>query len=256
MAEPVYAPVIRVALGTFKALGLRLDVRGVEHVPETGGGVVAINHVGYLDFALAGVPFWYGHKRLVRFMAKEAVFRHPVSGPLMRGMKHIPVDRAAGAGAYRAAVSALAGGELVGVFPEATISQSFCLKEFKSGAARMAVEAGVPIYPVVLWGSQRVWTKNRPRRLRAARGVPVSITLGAPLHLPEGTDPAVGTKQLAETMGGLLEQAQRDYPADPAGAPWWLPARLGGSAPTPERAAELDAAEAAERLRRRQEGRP
>jgi 1-acyl-sn-glycerol-3-phosphate acyltransferase len=183
-------------------------------------------------------------------MAKEQVFRHPVSGPLMRGMKHIPVDRAAGAGAYRAALTALRGGELVGVFPEATISQSFCLKEFKTGAVRMAVAAGVPVYPLVLWGSQRVWTKGRPRNLRSARGTPITISLGAPLRLPPGTDATVGTKQVTDAMEVLLVEAQRDYPTDPAGAPWWLPARAGGSAPTPERAAELEREQAAEKLRR------
>ncbi len=250
MAEPVYPAVIHFALGTFKALGLKLDVRGIEHVPATGGGVVAINHIGYLDFALAGVPFWYGHRRLIRFMAKDQVFRHPVSGPLMRGMKHIPVDRAAGAGAYRAALTALRGGELIGVFPEATISQSYCLKEFKTGAVRMAVSASVPIYPLVLWGSQRVWTKGRQRDLRAARGTPVTITLGAPLHLPAGTDAVAGSVALAAAMENLLAAAQRDYPTDPAGASWWLPARAGGGAPTPERAAELEREQAGEKLRR------
>lgn len=248
MAEPVYAPVIRIFLGVFRALRLDLRVNGQEHVPATGGAVVAINHISYLDFALAGVPFWYAHKRLVRFMAKQEVFDHPVAGPLMRGMKHIPVDRAAGAGAYRAAVEALRRGELVGVFPEATISRSWCLKDFKNGAVRMAQEAGVPVVPVVVWGSHRVLTKGRPRNLRAARGTEVSITVGQPLRIDPSTDPAVATKELAHAMGTLLEDAQRGYGADPAGAPWWLPARLGGSAPTAAEAAALDAAESAQKL--------
>ena len=65
-------------------------------------------------------------------MAKDSVFHHPVSGPLMRGMKHIPVDRAAGSDAYRVAVDALKAGEL-GSLPEATASRSFDIKEIKSG---------------------------------------------------------------------------------------------------------------------------
>lgn len=247
MAEFVYAPVIRFALSTFKTLGLTLDISGVDNVLTAGGAVVAMNHIGYLDFALAGVPFWYADKRLVRFMAKEQVFHHPVSGPLMRGMKHIPVDRSAGADAYRRAVDALVKGELVGVFPEATISQSFCLKDFKSGAVRMATEARVPVVPVVLWGSQRVWTKNRPRRLRAVRGTHVSITVGKPLWLD---DPSTGTDRLKQAMRQLLDDAQHRDPTATSGAPWWLPAHLGGSAPTPEQAAALDAEEAAERRRR------
>ena len=64
-------------------------------------------------------------------------------------------------------------GEFVGVYPEATISRSFELKEFKTGAARMAMEAGVPLLPCVVWGSQRVFTKNRPKDL--TRGTPISV---------------------------------------------------------------------------------
>ena len=89
MAEPVYRPVIAVAKGVFRYLGLTFDITGQDNVPAVGGGVVAINHTGYLDFALAGFAF-QPKKRLVRFMAKKEVFDHKVSGPLMRGMKHIP----------------------------------------------------------------------------------------------------------------------------------------------------------------------
>ncbi|MCZ9337551.1 1-acyl-sn-glycerol-3-phosphate acyltransferase, partial [Streptomyces sp. TRM76130] len=73
---------------------------------------------------LAALP----QQRLVRFMAKESVFRHRISGPLMRGMKHIPVDRKQGETAYAHALDSLRSGEVVGVFPEATISESFTLK--------------------------------------------------------------------------------------------------------------------------------
>ncbi|HVU75155.1 MAG TPA: lysophospholipid acyltransferase family protein [Mycobacteriales bacterium] len=248
--EPVYAPVVRVALGLFRALDVDFTITGAENVPTTGGGVVVMNHTGYLDFALAGVPFWKAKKRLVRFMAKDQVFKNPVSGPLMRGMKHIPVDRTAGADAYAAAVGALKRGELVGVFPEATISRSFCLKEFKSGAARMAAEAGVPLYPMVLWGSQRIWTKGRKRSLMRNRHVPVSISLAPPLHVEPGEAPDVTTKRLLDVMQGLLDDAVAAYPVKPAGEDdrWWMPAHLGGTAPTREQAGAMDAEEAAARL--------
>jgi 1-acyl-sn-glycerol-3-phosphate acyltransferase len=253
MAEPVYRPVIGFARGVFAGLGLRFDVTGAEHVPATGGGVVAMNHVGYLDFALAGFAF-RPKKRLVRFMAKKEVFDHKVSGPLMRGMKHIPVDREAGAGSYQAAVDALRRGELVGVFPEATISQSFELKEFKNGAVRMAVEAGVPIIPVIVWGSQRVWTKGRPRNFRRSK-TDIRIVVGEP-YLPDTGDATVATKDLKARMQVLLEQARTTYKGSPAGDDdrWWLPVSMGGTAPTLEAAeaadAEVRAARAAKRRAR------
>lgn len=232
------------AAGLFRVLDLRIDISGQQHVPASGGGVVVMNHTGYLDFALAAFPFWREHGRFVRFMAKQEVFAHRVMGPLMRAMHHIPVDRAAGAGAFRLAVEALRAGELVGVFPEATISRSFCLKEFKSGATRMARAAGVPLIPMTLWGSQRVWTKGRKPTVRAARHTPISITIGAPLRPERG--PAADAA-LVGVMNGLLEATRARYPEGPGDDPWWVPAHLGGTAPTPELAAELDQLRSARR---------
>ena len=248
MADPVYRPVVGFARGVFAYLGLKFDVTGAELVPRTGGGVVAMNHVGYLDFALAGFAF-RPHKRLVRFMAKKEVFDHKVSGPLMRGMKHIPVDREAGSGAFSAAVDALKAGELVGVFPEATISQSFELKEFKNGAVRMATDAGVPIIPVIVWGSQRVWTKGRPKALKRNH-VPIRIIVGEPYTITE-TDMTLATKDLKARMQVLLDQARTSYADTPEAGAWWMPAALGGTAPTLEVAEQADAEVRAERAARR-----
>jgi 1-acyl-sn-glycerol-3-phosphate acyltransferase len=251
MAEVVYPPVIAVARGVFAALGLKFTLTGTEHIPPTGGAVMAINHVGYLDFTFAGLAARPA-KRLVRFMAKEEVFRHSISGPLMRGMKHIPVDREAGSASFRAALTALKGGEIVGVFPEATISRSFEIKEFKSGAVRMARSAGVPILPTIVWGSQRVWTKGRPRHFGYNR-TPIHVAVGEPITVPPKGDPDETTALLHERMTALLHQVQAAYPDQPRGEDdrWWLPARLGGTAPTPEEAAALDAADAEERRARR-----
>jgi len=251
MAEPTYTPVIALARLVFRSLGLRFTVTGVENVPRTGGAVMAVNHIGYLDFTFAGLAAQPAG-RLVRFMAKKEVFDHKVSGPLMRGMKHIPVDRlGAAADSYHAAVRALRSGEIVGVFPEATISQSFELKEFKTGAARMAAEAGVPLLPCVLWGSQRIFTKGRPRDL--TRGTPIRIVIGEPFSPEPAADPVAVTGELKRRMQVLLDEAQATYPGGPRrpGDTWWIPARLGGTAPTPEEARALAAAQEVERAARR-----
>ena len=146
MADLVYPPVLLVGYGAFATLGLKVRVHGGEHLPRKGGAVLASSHVSYLDFIFAGYAA-RPSDRLVRFMAKESVFRHPVAGPIMRSMKHIPVDRKAGAASYSHAVESLQSGEVVGVFPEATMSRSFEPKAFKTGAVRMADEAGVPLDP-------------------------------------------------------------------------------------------------------------
>src|SRR5919206_272279 len=129
-----YRFVIRLALIVFRLFGFRFDIRGAEHVPATGGAVICSNHVSFLDFTFLGLAA-LPQRRLVRFMAKSAVFTHWFSGPFMRAMQHIPVDRKAGAAAFDSAVRALKDGQVVGVFPEATISSSFTVKDLKAGAA-------------------------------------------------------------------------------------------------------------------------
>jgi len=245
MKDRVYPPVIRVALTLFRVLGFRFDMRGIEHIPSTGGAVLASNHVSYFDFMFVGLTGWRHQKRLVRFMAKDAVFRHRVGGPLMRGMHHIPVDRAAGAAAYRHAVSALQRGELVGVFPESTISRSFVPRPLKSGAARMALEAGVPLIPVVVFGGQRVWTVGR--RPTWQRRVPVSIWVDEPLTVVDGESPAELTDRLAVRLRQLVDEVLASYPTASGDDLWWLPAHLGGTAPTPAEAAAAEASSAAGR---------
>jgi 1-acyl-sn-glycerol-3-phosphate acyltransferase len=250
VADRVYRNAARCVVGLTKILDLRVDIAGQQHAPPSGGAVIVMNHMGYLDFALGGLPFWLAERRPVRFMAKQEVFEHRLMGPLMRGMHHIPVDRKAGAGSFRTAVTALRAGELVGVFPEATISRSFCLKEFKSGAVRLARTANVPLIPVALWGNQRLWTKARKPGLRTIRHIPVSITVGEPMY-PKGT--AEPNAELVRVMDDLLQKSRQRYPVQGSDDPWWIPAHLGGTAPTPEEAAVLDTDEQRERAQRRGE---
>ena len=239
--EYVYPPVIRAMLGAFRMLDLKVDVRGADRIPRSGGAVLASNHISYLDFIFAGAAA-LPSKRRVRFMAKKEVFDNRISGPLMRGMRHIPVDREAGLSSYRQALEFLKSGEVVGVFGEATISRSFMIKDLKNGAVRMAQAADVPLIPVVLWGTQRMWTKGRPRRLWQ-RHVPITVLVGEPLHPKKGQDSNELTTELRARLSALLEEAQSSYPDKPAGPEdsWWLPAHLGGTAPTLEEAAEMDA---------------
>jgi 1-acyl-sn-glycerol-3-phosphate acyltransferase len=229
--EIVYPPVIGLAKTMFRVLDLKIQVDGAEHIPPTGGAVLASNHVSYLDFIFCGLGAQPA-KRLVRFMAKKSVFSHKISGPLMRGMHHIPVDRDAGGAAFQEAIAALRAGEVVGVFPEATISESFTVKGLKSGAARLAHDAGVPLIPMVVWGPHRLWTKGRPKDL-TKRHVPVLIKIGEPVTTTDNADAT--TAELRTRLSALLDAAQRAYPEKPSGPDetWWLPAHLGGTAPLP-----------------------
>jgi 1-acyl-sn-glycerol-3-phosphate acyltransferase len=238
--EPVYSAAIGAGLGLFGALRVRRVIRGAENIPDAGGAVIAMTHFGYLEFALVEWATWSHNRRRIRFMAKKSVFTKKVVGSLMRSMKHIPVDMKAGADAYAAAVAALRRGELIGVFPEAGVSASFTIRDFKSGAVRLAAEAGVPVIPVAVWGGQRLMTKNHRIPFGQRFGIPVHFAFGESMMVSPQDDVATATARLKHTMERLLETLQRDYP-DAGTGQWWQPRNLGGTAPTPAEAARADA---------------
>jgi 1-acyl-sn-glycerol-3-phosphate acyltransferase len=238
--DRAYRLVIRLFGGVFRALGLRFDVRGAEHIPSAGAAVLSCNHLSYLDFSFVGLVA-SKRGRLVRFMAKKSTFDNSVSGPLMRAMGHIPVDRESGAAAYRKATRALARGQLVGVFPEATISRSWTLKSFKLGAATLAVRENVSLVPVVLWAPQRTFSVDKHYSVR--RGKTIMVMVGAPLRPSPTEEPAAVDAQLRASMDALLATAWRDYPDLPRDEQdrWWIPACRGGTAMTPEQASVREA---------------
>lgn len=249
--ETVYPPVIGLALTIFKLMGWEITTSGTEHIPASGPAVLATNHVGYLDFVFVGYAA-RRRKRLVRFMAKQEVFEHKIAGPLMRGMKHIPADRYGKAdAAISHSVSALRSGEIVGMFPEGTISRSFVPSVAKTGAARIAMEAGAPLIPGAVWGTQRILTKGRPKNFQ--RKLAITVDLGPPVAYDPGESPQDVTDRLMESISELVRVAERRYSQHPAGDDdrWWLPAHLGGTAPTVEQSRAMAEKEAAERRARR-----
>ena len=230
MADLVYPPVIILVKGIWKYLGFKFDFQGDHNIPRKGGAILAINHVSYLDFAIAGtgaLPV----KRFVRFMAKKELFDNKIAGPLLRGMHHINVDRSNGAPSYVAALKALKAGEIIGIFPEATISTSFEIKQLKSGALRLAVDAGVPIIPTIVWGGQRAYTKGVKPNLKRGK-TPVSVLFGESIHFGNDADIEIAGQELRQVMISMLKQVQEKYPDSHVGQRW-APARLGGTAPAP-----------------------
>jgi 1-acyl-sn-glycerol-3-phosphate acyltransferase len=247
MRDFTYPATILTAKTLFKALGMRFQTSGTEHIPRTGGAILAANHISYVDFIFDGLAA-QPSKRLVRFMAKKDAFDHRVSGPLMRSYHHISVDRDNGEQSYLDAVEYARRGEIVGIFPEATISRSFEIKELKTGAVRMAAEAGVPLVPMVTWGTQLLKTKDHDGDL-TGRGKTIGLHVGEPLTVT-GKDPVAETARLREAMSALLDHAIEQYPLSPVGQ-WWAPARHGGTAPTLEQARKMDEDEYAARAARR-----
>lgn len=245
-SEPIYSAAVVAGRALFAALRIKRRGTGLENIPATGGAVFAMTHFGYMDFALVEWQTWLHNRRRVRFMATKRAFDKPVVGFLLRGMKHIEVDMAAGASAYAAAVAALRRGEIIGVFPEAGVSASFTVRDLKSGAVRLAAEAGVPIIPVAVWGGHRLMTKRQKIRTRDRFDVPVDIAFGTPIVVTPSSSVADETTALRSVLQDLTDRLQKDYPVRGDGT-WWQPRHLGGTAPTVEEAAAADA----ERDRRR-----
>jgi 1-acyl-sn-glycerol-3-phosphate acyltransferase len=243
--EPVFRTLEITVKTLVLATGTKISYQSLEHIPRTGGAVISINHTSYVDWLPAALAV-HRRGRRIRYLIKAEMQQVKVVNFLIKHTKTIPVDRGSGAKAYAEAVRLLRVGELVGLMPEATISRSFELKDFKTGAARMALEAGVPTIPLIVWGAQRIWTKDHPRNV-GRKKIPVIVAAGQPLS-PDG-DAEHLDAALRDEMTSLLHRVQEDYP-HPEGA-FWVPRRLGGSAPTVAEAKIIEETEKAERARKR-----
>lgn len=230
-ASGLYRVVAATALGIFRLQRWQITHAGLDNVPRGGGAVIAANHMSFWDFFTVAMGPYRAWGRPVRILAKQSLFQSPVFGPAMRSAGHIPVRRGRGKRAYGAAVDALRAGELVLVLPEATISPALELLPFKTGAARMAIRAQVPLVPAISWGSHRFHTVGRGPTPRWR--LPVTVTYGSPIQASPDADPCAITDRLETVMQDLFDRAVTSYPdGTPPGA-WWVPARFGGGAPTP-----------------------
>jgi 1-acyl-sn-glycerol-3-phosphate acyltransferase len=251
--EPVFRTLEIAAKALVMVTGTQISYQNLQNIPRTGGAVLAINHTSYVDWLPAALAVHYRGRR-IRYMIKAEMQQVSIINFLIKHTKTIPVNRGAGSQAYAEAVRLLRAGEVVGLMPEATISRSFELKEFKTGAARMALDAGVPVVPLIVWGAQRIWTKDHPRNV-GRKKIPVIVAAGPPL--PPSGDVEHLDAALREQMTSLLHRVQEDYP-HPEGA-YWVPQRLGGTAPTVAEAKVLEDTEKkrrTERARKRAEHGP
>lgn len=240
------------AVASLGSLALRLldvDVQwsGIEHVPGNGPVIIASTHVSYVDFIFIQKALLRRGRR-ARFMCRHDVWETRGLARFMDAMGHIPVDRAAPAGAYLRARSALAADHAVGIFPEAGISYSLTVRPLMRGVASLARETGAPIVPVGIFGPQRihgVWPLDPDGAepgLDRTRGRRVDLRFGEPVHVPSEADLDAVTHDLGHRLTGLLEGLQRLPHHRPRPGEWapWYPAHLGGHALTRAEAREWD----------------
>ena len=184
----------------------RPQVAGLANVPA-GGAILCGNHLSVADelFLAAVVP------RHIAFWAKAEYFRGGPTRRIVRGMGAIPVDRGGGRAvlsAFAAAVPVLRAGGLVAVFPEGTRSPDGRLYRGRTGAVRLATQAGVPIVPIGIRGTDRV----QPIDARFPRPAPVTITFGPALEVASraGTPGAVRART-DELLARIQELSGQEY---------------------------------------------
>ncbi|WP_035776464.1 lysophospholipid acyltransferase family protein [Arthrobacter sp. H5] len=208
-------------------------LNGFSRQPVPGkGAVVAITHFGYLDFAFAELMLWKHARAQMRFLITKGAASHWFAGPAIHAAGHVVVDRGAGSSAYQGALEKLRAGEYVAILPEAGVSRSFTVRELKTGAVRLAAEAGVPIVPISVWGSHRLMSRGRKFSIRQTWRAPVRVHISEPIRHTADADVVHETEKLRAELQDGINRGIADFPLVPAPGAWWQPARLGGGAMT------------------------
>ena len=216
--EPWYSAVINTVRPTIWTW-FRWRFEGLEHIPKDGPVLVAANHISYFD-PLAQGYFLVKAGRRPRYLAKIELFRNRFTGPILRGVRQIPVRRGSGdRGPVEFGAKALRAGEMVVVYPESTVSTNpdHSPMRGKTGVARLALAAGAPVVPVAIWGSAPVWQRDGKRNLKFGR--PIWVKAGTPLdfsHYEErADDPEVlreVTDQVMNELSVLVDDMRARYP--------------------------------------------
>lgn len=191
------------------------DLVDVDKFPRTGPFILVANHRSYMDPIALG--YLAGRvDRAVRFLAKKEVTDAPVIGQLVRAMGTIRVDRGSGSEApLEAAAEALAGGEIVVVLPQGTIprGEAFFEPELtgRPGAARLAARTRVPVIPVGLWGTEKVWPRSArlPDLTNVSDPPVVRMQVGDPVELKYRSDNA-DTGRIMRAIEALLPPEARE----------------------------------------------
>ena len=204
-----------VLLGPLMRLLARPTIEGLEHIPRRGAAILASNHLAVADSFL--LPLLV--RRRITFLAKREYFTQAgLIGRLKKifftGVGQVPVDRASASGAQAAldtAVRLLGEGKLLGIYPEGTRSPDGRLYKGKTGVARMALEAAVPVIPVAMIGTgelnpigSRMW---RPHHVHIRVGEPLDFSRYAGM----AGDRFIERSMTDEIMYALMELSGQTY---------------------------------------------
>jgi 1-acyl-sn-glycerol-3-phosphate acyltransferase len=184
------------------------DIRGTDRLTDAPGGIiVAANHLSWFDPLVVAYTLWTAD-RPPRFLTKEPLFRVPVIGRIIRNAGQIPVYRetADAASAIRDALVALGRGECVAVYPEGTITREPNLwpMSAKTGAVRMALLSGAPLFPMAQWGPQAVMAPYS-KRVRLLPRKTMHVWVGEPVDLSDLAERPLDADTMREAGDRLME---------------------------------------------------
>lgn len=181
-----------------------IEVKGVDNMPERGGVVLAANHLTEFDV----FPMQFMLPRLIFFMGKAELFDISLLDPVLRRLGGFPVQRGArDEWAIQHALRVLDNGQVLGIFPEGKRSQGRGLRTAKTGAARFALQASVPIIPMAVVGTDQIF-KRFPRRTR------VVISIGDPIIPQRSESPLELTDRMMFTLAEMLPARLRGVYAE------------------------------------------
>ena len=194
----------------------RFRITGTENIPKDSAAILCGNHRSYFDIAAISLAV-AKTGRSVRFLGKKEVFDAPVIGPMATALGGIRVERGTGSDEpLRAATESLTAGDLVAIMPQGTIPRgpAFFDPVLKGrwGAARLAAETQVPVIPIGIWGTEKVWPRNAklPNFTNVTSPPEVIITVGAPVHLSY-TNADADTIAIMNAISALLPPEGREY---------------------------------------------
>jgi len=212
-------------IAPFVRLMFKVEVQGMEKLPKSGAYILAPNHATNVD-ALAVAYFIYiKTKRAPHFLTKEKLFRIPLFGPILLVAGQIPVFRTGGQrndDSLRVAHAYLKAGHSVCVFPEGTLTRdpdSWPMRG-KTGAVRLALDSGVPVYPVGQWGSEKVMARYSSK-FRPGFWKKVSFLVGDEIDLerfrkpnPTPAEVLEATEVVMASITKLVEQLRGEKAPD------------------------------------------
>jgi 1-acyl-sn-glycerol-3-phosphate acyltransferase len=204
MAAGLYRVLTTLGIRPFLRAVYRIEVAGADRIPATGPCILVANHESMADPFILGVVT----TRTIRFMAKAELWSNPLLGLAMDGLGGFPVDRGTGdAAALGRGAELLAGGQVLGIFPEGT-AMAYRARPYQRGAARLALVAGAPIVPVCMIGTERIL----PARNRRSFGLPrVRILVASPIDVPQARPTVAAARALTRRIEETIAELRRPY---------------------------------------------